>query len=187
MKKTTAFTCFISLLLVIIACNKKDVPDPCLGVSYKIQYIKSEAIGSLKNGSITITFPFGDSISYSLNNGTFQATNTFSSLAPGNYIVTVKNLKGCTDTTNINIPNYGPKYALVKHLVSGYCGPCHLNNAVSGGKNFDSDNTVVSSWDRIKIRTVDGTPTFMPENSQLTTVDKNKILDWINAGHRISD
>ena len=187
MKIITVCTFFLSLLLVAIACNKKDVPDPCLGVSYNIQYFKSEAISSLNNGSISITFPFGDSISYSLNNGAYQSANTFSSLAPGTYIITVKNLKGCTDTANITIPNYGPKYALVKHLVNGYCGPCHLNNAVSGGKNFDSDNSVISSWNRIKIRTVDGTPTFMPEGSQLTTVDKNKIIDWVNAGHRISD
>jgi hypothetical protein len=34
---------------------------------------------------------------------------------------------------------------------------------------------------------VDGTPSFMPQGGQLTTIDKQRITDWVNAGHRISD
>ena len=58
---------------------------------------------------------------------------------------------------------------------------------MEGSKNFDTDDNIVNSWDRIRARAVDGNPSFMPQGGQLTTVDKNKILDWINAGHRISD
>lgn len=187
MKPITGCSLLFFCLLLAMACNKEDTPDPCAGFNYDIQYSKSESIGSMNNGSITITYPVGDSISYSLNNGTFQSSGSFTNLAAGNYLITIKNLKGCTDTTNVNVPAYGPKYALVHQIVMGYCGPCHLNGAVNGGKNFDTDASIVSSWDRIKARAVDGNPTFMPENSQLTTVDKNKIMDWVNAGHRISD
>lgn len=175
--------------IFFFSCNKKDTPDPCQGVTYDVEYFKSEAIGTQNNGSISITYPIGDTISYSLNNGSFQATATFSNLSPGNYVLTVKNQKGCTDTANITIFNYGPKYALVKQIVNGYCGPCHLNGAVSGGKNFDTDASIVSNWDRIKARAVDGNPSFMPEtpNSPLTLVDRQKITDWVNAGHHQSD
>ena len=185
-------TGFIFLMgAAVLSCNKKDVqaPDPCLGVSYNVQYFKTESIGSSNNGSIAVAFPVGDTITYQLNTGSFQASPNFANLIPGNYVVTVKNQKGCTDTAQITILNYGPKYALVKQLVGGYCGPCHLNGTVNGGKNFDTDASIVSSWDRIKARAVDNLPSQMPQapNAPLTNPDKQKITDWINAGHRISD
>jgi hypothetical protein len=175
----------------MLGCSKKDTPTPdaCLGVSYDVQYFKTEAIGTSNNGTIAVTFPIGDTISYQLNNGVYQASPSFTNLAPGNYVITVKNQNGCTDTAQITILNYGPKYALVKQIINGYCGPCHLNGAVNGSKNFDTDASIVSSWDRIKARAVDGNPSFMPAapNSPLTNVDKQKITDWVNAGHRQSD
>ncbi len=181
----------LSAIMLFISCTNKDVmqPDPCAGVSYDVQYYKSESIGSSNNGSFTVTYPIGDTISYKLNTGNYQPLATFNNLAPGNYVITVKNMKGCTDTAQITILNYGPKYALVKQLITGYCGPCHLNNGVSGGKNFDTDASIVNSWDRIKARAVDNIPTRMPEapNSPLTAIDKQKITDWVNAGHRQLD
>lgn len=193
-KKTTAI---VLSILFIWACNKKDVvvPDPCLGVSWDIQYFKTESIGSSNNGTIAITFPLGDTISYQLNSSAFQASPNFSNLSPGNYQLIVKNQKGCTDTTQITILNYGPKYALVKQIISGsgsgggYCGPCHLNGTVNGGKNFDTDSSIVANWDHIKARAVDNNPSQMPQapNAPLTAVDKQKITDWVNAGHRQSD
>jgi len=183
------FTAPLFFLVLLAACSKKDLPDPCAGTSYDVQYFKTESVGGANNGSFTITYPVGDTISYQLGSGSFQSSASFSNLAPGNYVLTVKNQKGCTDTAQITIQNYGPKYALVKQIVMGYCGPCHLNGGVSGGKNFDTDLSIVNSWDRIKARAVDNTPTQMPElpNSPLTTVDKQKITDWVNAGHRQTD
>jgi hypothetical protein len=180
------------LLLLVLACNKTDTPaapDPCTGVSYNILSTKTEAVGTSNNGTITITEPRGDTISYKINNGSYQASWYFTNLAPGNYVITIKNQKGCTDTAQISILNYGPKYAAVKQIILGYCGPCHLSGAVNGGKNFDTDASIISSWDRIKARAVDNLPTRMPEtpNAPLTNADKQKITDWVNAGHRQSD
>ena len=188
---SSALFAIVLISTAMLGCSKKDtpIPDPCLGVSYDVQYFKTEAIGSSNNGTIAITFPIGDTISYQLNSGVYQASPGFTNLAPGNYVITVKNQNGCTDTAQITILNYGPKYALVKQIINGYCGPCHLNGAVNGSKNFDTDASIVSSWDRIKARAVDGNPSFMPAapNSPLTNVDKQKITDWVNAGHRQSD
>ena len=188
---SNALFAIVLISTAMLGCSKKDtpIPDPCLGVSYDVQYFKTESIGSSNNGTIAITFPIGDTISYQLNSGAYQASPGFTNLAPGNYVITVKNQNGCTDTAQITILNYGPKYALVKQIINGYCGPCHLNGAVNGSKNFDTDASIVSSWDRIKARAVDGNPSFMPiaPNSPLTNVDKQKITDWVNAGHRQSD
>ena len=179
---------YLLLLAILVSCSKKDkVNDPCAAFSYEIEYDIEAAIGTQNNGTITITYPIGDTVNYRLNNGSFQTSRFFTNLAPGNYIITAKNLAGCQDTVQVIVPNYGPKYALVEELITGYCGPCHLNGGMEGNKNFDTDNNIVNSWDRIKARAVDGNPSFMPQGGELTTVDKNKILDWINAGHRISD
>jgi hypothetical protein len=189
-KLITIFFLAISVVL-INSCSKNDTPapDPCTAVSYDVQFFKTESIGSSNNGTISITYPIGDTITYKLGNGTYQASSSFTNLAPGNYVITVKNQKGCTDTAQISVLNYGPKYALVKQIVLGYCGPCHLNGATNGSKNFDTDASIVSSWDRIKARAVDGVPSFMPQtpNSPLTNPDKQKITDWVNAGHHQLD
>ncbi|HUM98227.1 MAG TPA: hypothetical protein PK275_10240 [Chitinophagaceae bacterium] len=178
-------------ILFLASCGSKDIPppDPCIGINYDVEYFKTAAIGTSNNGTITINFPVGDTISYQLNSGAFQAENFFTNLAPGNYVLTVKNSKGCTDTTQFTILNYGPKYALVKQVIMGYCGPCHLNGTVTAGKNFDTDSNIIASWDRIKARAVDNIPTQMPlaPNAPLTPVDKQKISDWVNAGHRQTD
>jgi hypothetical protein len=174
-------------LLIIAACNKESKTSPCNGINYTITYTSTAAIGTANNGSINITAPIGDTMTYRLNGSAATSFPYFTGLSAGNYVVTVINKRGCSDTVQINIPNYGPKYALVHELIKGYCGPCHLNGTVSGNKNFDTDASIVSSWDRIKARSVDGIPSFMPQNSALTSSDKLKITDWINAGHRQTD
>lgn len=179
------------LVVLISSCNKSDVviTDPCTGVNYTIVTTKTESVGVSNNGTLTILEPRGDTISYKINNGSYQSSWYFTGLAPGNYIVTIKNQKNCTDTAQVSILNYGPKYALVKEIIIGYCGPCHRNGGIDGNKNFDTDASIISSWDRIKARAVDNLPSRMPlpPNAPLTNVDKQKITDWVNAGHRQSD
>jgi hypothetical protein len=181
--------CLITSLVVTVSCNKKDTApfDPCNGVTYAIQFSKTESVGTSSNGTLTILAPRNDSLFYQLNNGTYQASWYFTNLAPGSYIIRVKNSRNCTDTAQVTILNYGPKYALVKQIILGYCGPCHLNGGISGSMNFDTDLNIVSARDRIRIRTVDGLPSYMPENSQLTNPDKQKIVDWINAGGTVGN
>jgi hypothetical protein len=189
---------FLTAILLIYSCSKDDVKtaDPCEGINFTINHTHTESVGTSNNGTISILAPRGDTISYKLNNGAYQSSWYFTDLAPGNYVVTIKNQKGCTDTTQIIILNYGPKYAAVKQLISGgvgnpggYCGPCHLNGGNSGNMNFDTDARIVAAWDRIKIRAVDNLPTQMPEvpNAVLTNPDKQKIVDWVNAGHQVSN
>ncbi|MGH2552239.1 MAG: hypothetical protein ACRDEB_00905, partial [Chitinophagaceae bacterium] len=181
----------VLIILLSNSCSKNDTQpvDPCAGVTFSKSHTNTTSVGTSNNGTITILSPRGDTITYKLNSGTYQDSWYFTNLAPGNYIVTIKNQKGCTDTAQITILNYGPKYALVKEVIVGYCGPCHRNGGMDGGKNFDTDASIIANWDRIKARAVDNIPSQMPAppNSMLTTVDKQKITDWVNAGHRQSD
>jgi hypothetical protein len=186
----------ISLLLAVTilfinSCSKSDTQatDPCAGYNPSISHTHTESVSPSNNGTISILSPRGDTITYKLNSGSYQDSWYFTNLAPGDYVVTIKNQKGCTDTVQITILNYGPKYAAVKQLIVGYCAPCHLNGGMDGGKNFDADASIVANKDRIRIRAVDGIPSFMPPapNSPLTPVDKQKIVDWINAGGTTSN
>lgn len=56
------------------------------------------------NGSVLIGATGGVApITYSLNGGTFQSSNSFSSLAAGTYTVTVKDVNNCTSTVSVTI------------------------------------------------------------------------------------
>jgi hypothetical protein len=174
--------------LAFAACKKSDstpdpVPNPCANVTVTVNFTKFDAISGQTNGSITVISPVGSGYTYSINNGIFQASTNFNNLASGTYTITAKTDKGCTGNVQVSLNGYGSKYHAVKQIILGYCGPCHLNGGANGGRNFDTDANIVAAWDRIKARTVDGIPSFMPEGGQLTTVDKQKITDWVNAGH----
>jgi hypothetical protein len=194
--KATIIISAIILTVFFAGCSKSDttpVPpppppvDPCLGVTITPVAGVTHTITGQSLGTITVTSPIGSGFLYSIAGTAFQPSTNFFNLPAGNYTLTAKNANNCTGSIPLTINGYGPKFFAVRTIINGYCGPCHLNGTISGGKNFDSDNSVVSSWDRIKIRTVDGNPTFMPQGGQLTAIDKQKIVDWVNAGHRITD
>ena len=182
----------IIAVIVFAGCKKSDPTptpppvDPCKGVTIAPAANKTHTITGQALGSITVTSPIGSGYLYSIG-GSFQPSVNFFNLAAGNYTVTAKNADSCKGTVTVTINGYGTKFYAVRTIVNGYCGPCHLNGATSGSKNFDTDNNIVTSWDRIKARTVDGNPSFMPQTGQLTALDKQKIVDWVNAGHRITD
>jgi hypothetical protein len=194
MKKPIIFFSAIIVTAAFFAgCKKSDTtaapppPNPCAGITIAPVASKMPTITGQSVGTLTVTSPIGSGYTYSIDGTAFQASVNFSMLAAGNYTVTAKNADGCTGKVDVSIAGYGAKFYAVKIIVNGYCGPCHLNGAVSGNKNFDTDDAIVASWDRIKARTVDGAPSFMPQGGQLTAIDKQKIVDWVNAGHKITD
>ena len=197
MKNTILYTAFATAVL-FAACSKSDPAptppppppvDPCSGVVISPVANVTHSITGQAIGTITVTSPIGSGYTYSITGVPYQASVNFFGLAPGNYTLSVKNTNNCVGTKAITINGYGPKFHAVRTIVNGYCGPCHLSGTTNGGKNFDADLDIVNSWDRIKARSVDGNPSFMPAapNAQLTAPDKQKIVDWVNAGHRITD
>ena len=192
--RSTIIISGIFLIVFIAGCSKSDTTvtppppaNPCTGLNLTPVATKTHTITGQSLGTITVGSPIGSGFKYSIDGTNFQASTNFYNLASGNFTLTAKNADNCTGTASVTINGYGPKFYAVRTIVNGYCGPCHLNGSTSGGKNFDLDSDVTGSWDRIKIRSVDGTPTYMPQGGQLTTIDKQKIVDWVNAGHRISD
>lgn len=69
--------------------------DPCAGITVVVTTTSVNPGTGLSNGSIIATATGGTGFTYSLNNGAFQASGTFSNLAAGTYTVTAKNSNGC--------------------------------------------------------------------------------------------
>ncbi len=79
----------------------------------------------------------------------------------------------------------GPLYTTVKTLVQSRCVGCHNNNVANGGMNFTVDCNIITNAALIKTVAVD--KSTMPPGNPLSTTDKAKITDWINAGGAITN
>lgn len=168
--------------------------DPCIGKTLAISATStsSDKCSTTGTGTITITATGSTGFTYSINSGTFQASNIFTGLVPNTYNIAAKDVDGCIKTGSISVTEApaGITFSGVKTIMQTSCAlsGCHTGSSPAGGLNFTLDCTIVSSWDRIKARAVDA-PTSMPPppNPQLSAGDKQKILDWIAAGHRYTD
>jgi hypothetical protein len=68
--------------------------DPC-GTPITVTANKTDPAAYQNNGSITVTSPAGPGFNYSKDGTTFQASPTFSGLAPGTYTIVAKSTVGC--------------------------------------------------------------------------------------------
>ncbi len=92
------------------------------------------------NGTITATAVGGSgALQYSINGGAFQAATTFSSLAPGNYTVTVRDANNCTMNAAIVLTT-APPLVIAGVPVASTCGNANGSitvNANGGTTNYD--------------------------------------------------
>ncbi|HWJ02416.1 MAG TPA: hypothetical protein VNU93_01980, partial [Verrucomicrobiae bacterium] len=58
---------------------------------------------TVATGSITVTSPLGSTLTYKLDNGTYQSSPNFTGVAPGTHTVTVRNADGCTASNTVTI------------------------------------------------------------------------------------
>jgi uncharacterized membrane protein len=141
-------------------------------------------------GSITVT-PGGGTGPYTfrLNLGAFQSSNIFSGLAAGSYSITAKDANGCSNSVNATV-NDGPAgtlFTAVRTVLQNNCVVCHNNIQAEGGMNWTVDCNIVTFKNNIKLRAVDGNPSPMPPTGLMPLSDRQKIIDWVNAGGRFTD
>ncbi len=87
------------------------------------------------DGSIITTGSLGTApYTYSINGTVYQSSNTFSGLAAGFYTVTIKDDRGCTSTTGINIGNIGAP-TFTSAITAAKCGTANgsINITATGG------------------------------------------------------
>jgi hypothetical protein len=127
--------------------------------------------------------------SFSVDGGSFQALGTFQNLSSGSHMVTAKDANGCTGTTSVTVGNQGPGqlFLQAKAVIQYYCVYCHSNTNASGGVNFSLDCNIVVNKTRIRARAIDGNPTPMPQNGLIPMAERQKLIDWLNAGGMYSN
>lgn len=185
-------------ITLIIACSKGgdsgSQTNPCEGVTVNVTGTTLDADAGTSNGSITASATGGSGFTYQLNTGTFQISGTFNNLAKGTYTITAKNANGCTGSTSIQVREKvgctgtpGPKFLEVKALVQTKCAisGCHTGAAPTGNLNLSVECNILLNKDKINNRAV--ITGDMPQTGPLTTGEKQKITDWINAGGKITD
>ncbi len=164
--------------------------DNCRGKTLGISAAStpSDKCAGTGTGSVTITGTGGAGFTYQLGTGAFQTSNTFKNVTVNTYAITVKDADGCikSDVITVAALPAGTMFTAVQAIIKTNCAisGCHLGSGATGGLNFADDCTIVGSWERIKARAVDA-PTSMPPapRAQLSAADKQKIVDWIAAGH----
>lgn len=137
-------------------------------------------------GTITVSASGGATpYTYSRDGGsTFQSSNIFNSLSVGNYSLSIKDANGCTTpgSASINQAPAGSLFSAVKLVMANFCTGCHGGSTPQSGLNFADDCQIVTSASRIRARAVDGVPSVMPQGGFIPAIDRQKIVDWINAG-----
>jgi len=82
--------------------------NPCAGITVVVSTTVTQPTTGQSNGSITATATGGSGFTYSINNGTFQNSGTFTGLATGNYTITAKNSAGCTGVATVALGSTNP-------------------------------------------------------------------------------
>jgi cytochrome c551/c552 len=166
----------------------------CTGVNIVIDATATTAVPCGGPGAtVTVNATGGTGLTYSINNGAFQASNSFTNVAAGNQTVVVKDANGCTQSkaVTVNAAAAGPLFTAVRSILQSNCVSCHNNSVQNGGMNWTVDCNIVTYKSAIKTRAVDqaGTASQMPQppNPALSTADRQKIVDWINAGGAYSN
>ncbi len=92
--------CVVVCVVVINACSKSDPSpvDPCAGKTIVITATVTDAATGTSNGSIASAATGSTGFTFSINNGAFQASGNFSSLAAGTYSIIAKDAANCSAT-----------------------------------------------------------------------------------------
>jgi len=167
--------------------------NPCTGTNITLTSVVTNYTPCVTpaTGKITVTATGSTGFTYNVNGGAYQASNVFSTLAAGSYTIGAKDANGCTKTAVVTVGSapMGPLFTEVKNIVTTRCGGsgCHMNGGNAAGFNFDNDCSIVSQWSKINSSSVTGNS--MPKSPQpkLTTAEKQKITNWINAGRKYTD
>jgi hypothetical protein len=188
----------MSIFILLNACSKggnspstpttPPVTDPCAGKT--ITVTGSATVADACSGAkVSVSASGSTSFTYSIDGGSFGASSDFSNVTVGDHTISVKDGAGCTQSAKITVTQIaaGPFFSAVKTLIQTQCVSCHSGAGASAGKDWSNDCLVIANKAIIKQRTVDGTPSFMPQGGKLSVSDMKIITDWVNAGGRYSD
>lgn len=121
---------------------------------------------------------------FSLDGTVFQSSNTFAGLAAGFYTITIKDDRGCTNTTGIAIPNAGGP-SLAAAAVAAKCGTStgSITITASGGTNplsYSKDGTTFQPSNSFA-GLLPGTYTVFVKDANGCTASKVVLVSNVNG------
>jgi len=82
--------------------------NPCAGITVTVSNTQVNPATGVSNGSIVASATGGSGFTFSLNNGAYQASATFSNLAAGTYTINAKNSNGCLGVKQVSLNAIDP-------------------------------------------------------------------------------
>lgn len=138
-------------LVFYTSCEKDPEPvaNPCAGVTVNVTANITNTTTGQSTGSIVAAATGGSGFTYSINNGAFQSSSTFSGLAAGTYTITAKNSNGCTGSAQFTVGANNPcagvtvtVTAVVTSATTGQSNGSIVASATGGtGFTFSKDGT----------------------------------------------
>ncbi|HCM77523.1 MAG TPA: hypothetical protein DIS90_14160 [Cytophagales bacterium] len=136
------------------------------------------------NGTITAMVQGGVSpYEYSLDNGDFNSSSSFTGLKAGNYAISVKDKDGCVFVKNTTVEkgDTGVSFASqIQPIIATKCAISGCHNGDSGAsRNWTVFSNVQANAASIKTRTGDRS---MPQTGSLTQAQIDLIACWVDDG-----
>lgn len=160
--------------------------NPCPTINFTQVVTGTDKCVATGTGSINVSATGSTGFMYQIGSNAYQTSNIFNNLAVGTFTINVRDLNGCVKTGTVPVAQApaGPLFTSVKAIMTANCATagCHAGASPQSGINFSDDCTIVSQKARIKARAVDANPSVMPPSGAISAADKQKIVDWINAG-----
>ncbi|MCO6360570.1 hypothetical protein [Roseivirga pacifica] len=141
----------------------------------------SETQCDAASGDITISASGGQQpYEFKLDNGAYQSANTFTSLAQGNYEVSVRDASGCEVVLSAEIKT-DIQFSQIQSIVQTNCAVSGCHNGTQS-PNLTTAAGIQSNAGRIQARTSAGTMPPASSGRSLTNAEIAAIACWVNDG-----
>ncbi|MEP1033251.1 hypothetical protein [Ekhidna sp.] len=150
------------------------------GISIDALTTNSECLNA--TGTIEVTASDGDgTYTYSLDGGTAQTENSFSSVSAGDHEITVVDGTGCSATTDVYVSSDVSLSSDIMPLLLAQCtfSGCH-NGDNGSSRNWTEKEDVLAKAANIKSRTQSGSMPRSP--GVLTQAEIDLIACWVDDG-----
>lgn len=150
------------------------------GVNAAIESVDNSACDE-QTGSISVSAMEGqEPYEYRLNDAEYQENSTFENLAPGSYVVTVKDASGCEVELTAEVRS-DVLFTEIKDIVQTNCAISGCHNG-SRFPDLRLDDNIVAQASRIMSRTASRSMPPSSSGKSLSSEEIAAIACWVNDG-----
>ena len=174
---------FLFTIILSFSCNNTDFQE-CNAIP-EISTSITNSHPCLSTGLIEITSPINVNYSYKIDKGNFQSNPVFEGVSVGQHTLFIKDDRACETSKEVvvdTIPK-GIEFAEVAAILKTRCSTCHSGVNPHAGLDFLRVCDILTHWNRIQARAVEGNPSPMPSTGLIPIEERIKIVNWVNKGH----